>query len=61
MKCSVCYGRIKNKRVNLLGENICGLCIKCMGEIDVDNIFYDYYKDRIKHILKVKLITPLPQ
>jgi hypothetical protein len=56
MKCSICYGSIKNNRINLFGKDICTLCIKCIGELGVDDIFYDFYKDRIK-----KLLPPLQQ
>lgn len=61
MKCSICYGTIKYSRINLLGKDICSLCIKSIGDIDVDNIFYDFYKDRIRNIVKLKLLPPLPQ
>lgn len=61
MKCSVCYGTIKNNSVNLLGKDICALCIKCIGESDVDNIFYDFYKDKIKSIIKTRIVSLLPE
>lgn len=61
MKCSVCYGKAGSNKINLFGNDICSLCIKSIGDIDVDNIFYDFYKDRIKNIVKLKLLPPLPQ
>lgn len=61
MKCAICYEVINNRGTNLLGKNICPLCIKSIVEIDANNIFYDYYRDRIKHIVMKNLITPLPQ
>ncbi len=61
MKCEICYGVINSKGANLLGKSICPLCVKSMALIDADNIFYDYYKNRIKHIIMDKLVTHLPQ
>jgi hypothetical protein len=61
MKCSICYGTIQNNKISLLGKDICGLCLKSIGELDVDDIFYDFYKDRIKSIIKLKLLPPLSQ
>lgn len=55
MKCSVCYETIENSKVSILGRDICVLCIKSIGESEADNIFYDFYKDRIKNIIKTKL------
>lgn len=61
MKCSICYGKTGPNTINLLGNYICPLCIKCIAEIDADNIFYDFYKERIKDIIKSKLLSPLSQ
>lgn len=61
MKCAICYGDIKLHRTCLLGKDICSLCMKSIGDIDVNNIFYDYYKDKIKNIVGFNLLPPLPQ
>jgi hypothetical protein len=51
MKCPVCYETIDNdKHIRIFGSEICSMCLSSIGEIDADNIFYDYYKDKIKYI-----------
>jgi hypothetical protein len=51
MKCPICYENMDNdKNIRIFDSEICSMCLSSIGKIDVENIFYDYYKDRIKHI-----------
>jgi hypothetical protein len=56
MVCSICQGEIKKtKSIKLFNHHVCSLCIYSIGRIHVDNIFFDYYKDRIKELQRQKL------
>lgn len=56
MKCSICRIETGDRGcIILFGKEICKLCMKSIGSISVDNIFYDYYMDRIKDIEAAEL------
>lgn len=59
MRCSICFGEIKDKSaVKILHRDICMLCITSIIKISVNNIFYDYYRDRIKDIERAIIHNP---
>jgi hypothetical protein len=60
MKCSICQGEIKSKSITrLFNKDICGLCIYSIGQIHVNHILFDYYKDRIKDLQRKAIIDVL--
>jgi hypothetical protein len=60
MSCSICGGEIKGKnKIRLFNTDICGLCIYSIGQIHVNHIFFDYYKDRIKELQRKIIIDVL--
>lgn len=56
MRCFICSEKIENEiPLKLFEKNICRLCMYSIAEVSVDNIFYDFYKERIKMIQQQKL------
>jgi len=53
MKCSICSD-MKRENLVLLGKNICSTCEEKMIEANSDDIIYQLYMDRIKHIWEGK-------
>lgn len=51
MKCAICQGEISDKSsIRLFSSDICSLCIYSIGQIHVNHIFFDYYKDKLREI-----------
>ncbi len=66
MRCFICSEEIKNEKpLEIFKANICEACVQSINEIHAEDIFYDFYRDRIKNIEKPVLHkyqnTPLTQ
>lgn len=49
MECFICKEN-HNKCLKFLGKNICIGCMNSIANINVNNIFYRFYKEKIKEI-----------
>lgn len=56
MRCFICENEIKDRNnISLLDEKICSLCVASIGEIKINHILYNFYKDKIREIYRLKL------
>jgi hypothetical protein len=53
MKCSICSD-MKRENLILFDKNICNDCEEKMIKANYDDIMYQLYMDRIKHIWETK-------
>ncbi|MCF6462377.1 sigma factor G inhibitor Gin [Clostridium sp. Cult1] len=51
MNCKLCNQKARNG-INLLGTNLCSECFTAIATISISNKKYDYYKEKMKLILK---------
>lgn len=56
MKCFICGQEIENDRaIRLFDKEVCSLCLYSIGEIAINHVLYDFYKDRIKELQRIKI------
>ncbi|EYE89848.1 hypothetical protein Q428_00025 [Fervidicella metallireducens AeB] len=56
MRCFICENEIKDGNgINLLNEKICSLCVASIGEIKINHVLYNYYKDKIRDIYRLNM------
>ncbi len=57
MDCYMCGHKETSGGIKLLGQYICRNCEEMLTSIDIDEILYDKYKDRIKAIWQLHLLA----